>query len=100
MLFNLVLFASPLTKLGEILRTRNSTSLPIAMTTMFFSSNAMWTIYGHLIEDMVVHLSSVLGFILSTFQLLVIAWCRHLLPFDLGFLLHPMSLIANQEKLP
>lgn len=60
----------------------------------------MWTLYGHFIEDIVVHLSSVLGFILSTFQLLVIAWCRHVLPFDLGWLLHPMSLIATPAKLP
>jgi solute carrier family 50 protein (sugar transporter) len=88
-LFNLILFAIPLTKLGTILKSKNATSLPMAMTVVSFASNALWSLYGLLIKDMVVTLPSVLGYILCAFQVLVLLWCHNKLPFDLGFLLLP-----------
>jgi solute carrier family 50 protein (sugar transporter) len=84
--FNIVLFASPLTKVAHILHTRSADSLPLAMTCIGFLSNGVWTLYSMMIEDMVVLLPSLLGFLLSSFQVLLIAWCRDLLPFDLAFL--------------
>lgn len=86
---NVILFAAPLAKLGVILKTRNATSLPTAMTSISCLSNAVWTLYALLIDDLIVLLPSLLGFILSFFQVLVLLWCFHLLPFDLGFLLLP-----------
>lgn len=88
-LFNIVLFAAPLAKLGSILRTRSATSLPTAMIVISAVNNALWTLYGILIQDMVVLLPSILGFLLSGFQVLVLLWCHHQLPFDLAFLLLP-----------
>lgn len=85
--FNIILFAAPLAKLGSILRTRNSSSLPTAMTCISGVNNGVWTLYALLIEDDVVLLPSVLGFLLSTFQVLVIVWCKGGLPYDLSYLL-------------
>mmetsp|Transcript_74011 Transcript_74011/g.239272 ORF Transcript_74011/g.239272 Transcript_74011/m.239272 type:complete len:322 (-) Transcript_74011:121-1086(-) len=85
--FNIILFAVPLTKLGSILRTRNASSLPTAMTCISVVNNAVWSLFGLMIEDIVVLFPSVLGFCLSSFQVLVILWCQGSLPFDLGFLL-------------
>lgn len=85
--FNIILFAAPLAKLGTILRTRNASSLPTGMTCISGVNNGVWTLYALLIEDMVVLLPSVLGFLLSTFQVLVILWCNGALPYDLSYLL-------------
>jgi hypothetical protein len=50
-----------------------------------------------MIEDVVVLLPSVLGYVLSSFQVLVILWCRGLLPWELGFLLLPCGPAAAGE---
>lgn len=97
-LFNIVLFAAPLAKLGGILKTRNATSLPTAMTIVSAINNAVWTLYALLIEDIVVLLPSVLGFVLCFFQVLVLLWCFKVLPFDLGFLLLPCRASVPQKK--
>jgi hypothetical protein len=86
---NVVLFAAPLAKMGTILRTRSATSLPTAMTVVSAMSNGLWTLYALLIADMIVLLPSLLGFLLSFFQVLVLLWCFNILPFDLSFLLLP-----------
>lgn len=88
-LFNVVLFAAPLAKLSAILKSRNATSLPTAMTVVSAINNGLWTVYALLIKDMVVLLPSILGFLLCFFQVMVLLWCYKLLPFDLGFLLLP-----------
>lgn len=87
--FNLVLFAAPLSQLGNILKTRNATALPTAMTVISCVNNAVWSLYAILIKDMVVLLPSVLGFLLCLFQVLVLLWGFHVLPFDLSFILIP-----------
>lgn len=97
-LFNIVLFASPLAKLGDVLRTRSAASLPAAIITISWGNNGIWTIFGILIQDQVVLLPSVLGFLLSTFQVLLILWCHHKLPFDLSFLLLPWGNNAQSEQ--
>lgn len=86
-IFNIVLYAVPLAKLGSILRTRNASSLPTTMICVNVLNNAVWALYALLIEDMVVLLPSVLGFLLSSFQVLVILWCNNGLPYDLSYLL-------------
>mmetsp|Transcript_14923 Transcript_14923/g.26560 ORF Transcript_14923/g.26560 Transcript_14923/m.26560 type:complete len:311 (+) Transcript_14923:65-997(+) len=97
-LFNIVLFASPLAKLGDVLRTRSAASLPVAIIAVTFVSNGLWTMFGILIEDQVVLLPSLLGFMLSTFQVLLILWCHHKLPFDLAFLLLPWGNKAQSSQ--
>lgn len=102
-LFNIAMFAAPLTKLGTILRTKNASSLPMAMTFISVLNNATWALYAILIEDIVVLMPSLLGYLLSGFQVLVILWCKGVLPFDLGFLLlllREPSARANSSKDP
>lgn len=97
-LFNIVLFAAPLSALGTILRTRNASSLPTAMIAISCLSNAVWSLYALLIKDMVVLLPSILGFLLCLFQVLVLLWGYHVLPFDLGFILLPCRFLGSQGK--
>merc|ERR1712226_1320659 len=85
--FNVVLFGVPLTKIGIILRTRNASSIPQMMTFIAVINNAVWSLYALLIEDSVLLLPSLLGYFLSSFQVLLIFWCKGALPFDLDFLL-------------
>lgn len=94
--FNIVLFASPLSKIGIVLRTKNASSMPLLMTIMMVKCNGMWMIYAAMIQDSVVLLPSLLGYLLSVFQVTVIAWCKELLPFDLKFLL----LLSFEEAKP
>jgi len=86
-IFNVILFVVPLTKLGTILRTRNASSLPAGMAVISTCNNAIWTLYALMIQDPVVLLPSILAYILSLFQILVILWCKGHLPFNLGYLL-------------
>merc|ERR1719261_2358796 len=65
------------------------------MTVVSFLSNALWSLYGCLIKDMVVTLPSVLGYLLCGFQVLLLLWCHSKLPFDLGFLLLPCRTAAS-----
>jgi len=82
---NIALCAVPLLKLGGILRTRMNT-LPTAMILVAVANNGVWSLYGFLINDSVLLLPSVIGYVLSVFQMLVILWCKAKLPFDLVFL--------------
>jgi len=84
---NIFLYASPLAKVAPILRTRNASGLPMALTCISVANNALWTLYALMIQDAVVLVPSVLGYMLSAFQVMVILWCHGLLPFDLAFLL-------------
>jgi len=82
---NIALCAVPLFKLGGILRTRVNT-MPTAMILVAVANNGLWTLYGFLLKDNVLLLPSLIGYLLSVFQVLVIMWCKAKLPFDLIFL--------------
>ncbi|CAJ1353751.1 unnamed protein product [Effrenium voratum] len=84
---NVGLYSCPLMNMGNLLRTRNSSALPAFMVGINVLNNALWSLYALLIEDMVVLVPSLLGYCCSFFQIMLILWCRHLLPFDLSFLL-------------
>lgn len=83
---SLLLCVSPLANLGLIIRSKNSASIPLAMSGIMLLGNAGWTVYGVLLADPFVYLPSIFGFIMTTFQLIVTAWCGGLLPYDLSFL--------------
>lgn len=85
--FNILLSGVPLMKLGSILRSRSSLELPTGMTAVSCLNNALWTMFSLHLNDTVLLVPSLLGFVLSFFQIMVILWCNHALPFDLGFLL-------------
>eukprot|EP00428_Durinskia_dybowskii_P038975 CAMPEP_0170257768 /NCGR_PEP_ID=MMETSP0116_2-20130129/28749_1 /TAXON_ID=400756 /ORGANISM="Durinskia baltica, Strain CSIRO CS-38" /LENGTH=323 /DNA_ID=CAMNT_0010508801 /DNA_START=24 /DNA_END=992 /DNA_ORIENTATION=- len=84
---NVGLYAAPLAKVGAVLKARNASSLSVSLTVISIMNNALWSLYALMIDDFVVLLPSLLGYMLSIFNVLVILWCKHLLPFDLSFLL-------------
>lgn len=84
---NVLLSAAPLSELCTVLRTRNAGSIPLGITLVSTVSCLAWSMYGLLLEDMVVLLPSVLGYILAAFEVLLVLWCRRSLPFDLSYLL-------------
>lgn len=86
--FNIYLYAAPLGKVAEILRTKNSAPLDTMMTGIAVVNNALWSLYALMIQDSVLLVPSVLGYMLSAFQVLVILWCRGNLPYDLAYLLN------------
>jgi len=89
----IAMYASPLSKVGSILRTKNASPLPTSMTLISVTNNALWSLFALMIDDSVVLIPSVLGYLLGVFQVLVILWCKDSLPFDLSFLL-----IACRER--
>lgn len=102
--FNVVLSSAPLMKIGAVLRARSSKALPTGMTVVSCLNNALWTVFSMLLNDLVLLVPSILGFLLTFFQIMVILWCHHVLPFDLSFLLLPCSgsvtaveVVAGQE---
>lgn len=86
-ILNLCMSAAPLAKVPNIMRTKNANALNLAMTCLNLGNNVVWTMYAFLIEDVVVLLPSLVGYLLGGFQVLVILWCRGLLPFDLAFVM-------------
>jgi len=84
---NLILYASPLTKVVQILATRDGSLLNVPITSMMTISNAVWSGYSMLIQDQVLFLPSFFGYLLNVFQVILILWCHHKLPYELDFLL-------------
>jgi solute carrier family 50 protein (sugar transporter) len=82
----LLLCISPLSKLGLVVRSMNSASIPIAMSVVMLITNIAWAVYGLLLEDVFVFLPSLFGFVITVFQILVSAWCNGYLFYDLTFL--------------
>ncbi|XP_055537996.1 sugar transporter SWEET1 [Wyeomyia smithii] len=62
-------FASPLTKLAHVIRSKNTESLPFPIIVASFFVSLQWFIYGLLIEDGFIQIPNLLGCILSTTQL-------------------------------
>jgi solute carrier family 50 (sugar transporter) len=85
---------SPLSQLGVVVRTKRTQTIPLAMTTMMFLGNVCWGIYGWVLGNNVILLPCLLGFEISVFQLILYAWCKNLLPFELSFL---GDLFPNRE---
>lgn len=84
---NILLFAAPLGKVGLILRSRDSSPLDPGMTFIALVNNALWSTLGLVIQDNVLFLPSILGYLLSALQVMVILWCKGLLFWDLDFML-------------
>ncbi|XP_058460472.1 sugar transporter SWEET1 isoform X1 [Malaya genurostris] len=62
-------FASPLTKLAHVIRTKNTESLPFPIIVASFFVSLQWFIYGLLIDDRFIQIPNLLGCILSSIQL-------------------------------
>eukprot|EP00928_Gymnodinium_smaydae_P006456 TRINITY_DN1228_c0_g2_i1.p1 TRINITY_DN1228_c0_g2~~TRINITY_DN1228_c0_g2_i1.p1 ORF type:complete len:348 (+),score=49.61 TRINITY_DN1228_c0_g2_i1:130-1173(+) len=86
-LFNIFLGVAPMRKIPAILRSRDCSALPVGMTSLALANNAVWSLYAVILNDVVVLLPSVLGYVFAVIQVLVIMWCKGTLAFDLGFIL-------------
>ncbi|XP_053684914.1 sugar transporter SWEET1 [Sabethes cyaneus] len=64
-------FASPLTKLAHVIRSKSTESLPFPIIITSFFVSLQWYIYGLLIEDGFIQIPNLLGCILSSIQLLL-----------------------------
>mmetsp|Transcript_81930 Transcript_81930/g.235404 ORF Transcript_81930/g.235404 Transcript_81930/m.235404 type:complete len:273 (+) Transcript_81930:146-964(+) len=84
---NIFMYVTPLGNMKKLLKFRDASRISVGLTCLSVVNNALWTLYALMMEDLVLLLPSVLGYILSAFQVLIILWCRGSLPFDLAFLL-------------
>jgi len=84
---NIFMYVTPLGNVKKLLKFRDASRISVGLTCLSVVNNALWTLYALMMEDLVLLLPSVLGYILSAFQVLIILWCRGSLPFDLAFLL-------------
>jgi len=66
-----ILMASPLANLNNVLRTQSTETLPFPMIVANFILTGLWTLYGDIIEDSFVKVPNALGWILSVLQLLL-----------------------------
>jgi uncharacterized protein with PQ loop repeat len=82
----LLLCIAPLSKLGLVVRSMNSASIPLVMSIVMLITNVAWAVYGLLLHDVFMVLPSLFGLIITIFQLLVTAWCNGFLFYDLSFL--------------
>ena len=77
---------SPLAQLGVVVRTKKTSTIPMTMTSMMFLGNVCWGLYGWILSNNVILLPCLLGFEISIFQIILYAWCKDQLPFELSFL--------------
>lgn len=49
--FNIAFFASPLTQIKVVLKTKNADSLPFLLILVSFISSSLWFYYGLIIDD-------------------------------------------------
>lgn len=67
-----LLFASPLSTMGEVLATRNAASIYPPLTAMQVTNCAMWTVYGLGIGDIWVYGPNGTGLLLGLVQLVLV----------------------------
>eukprot|EP00397_Hematodinium_sp_SG-2012_P039529 GEMP01043171.1.p1 GENE.GEMP01043171.1~~GEMP01043171.1.p1 ORF type:complete len:295 (+),score=32.19 GEMP01043171.1:506-1390(+) len=82
----IILCAQPLSQLSQILRTKNRDSIDTPITVMLIINNGLWAAYAGLLRDPVLFVPSLVGYLLSVFQVILILWCQGTLPFDLSHL--------------
>lgn len=82
----IILCAQPLSQLPQILRTKNRDPIDTPITIMLIINNGLWAAYAGLLRDPVLFVPSLVGYLLSVFQAILILWCQGALPFDLSHL--------------
>ncbi|KAK3907828.1 Sugar transporter SWEET1 [Frankliniella fusca] len=65
----LLLIASPLAQLGEVIRTESTECLPFPMIFMGTISAFMWLLYGIILSDAFIQIQNLVGLLLSAIQL-------------------------------
>eukprot|EP00382_Lankesteria_abbotti_P004033 CAMPEP_0113854164 /NCGR_PEP_ID=MMETSP0372-20130328/7089_1 /TAXON_ID=340204 /ORGANISM="Lankesteria abbotti" /LENGTH=141 /DNA_ID=CAMNT_0000827145 /DNA_START=300 /DNA_END=725 /DNA_ORIENTATION=+ /assembly_acc=CAM_ASM_000359 len=85
---NIVLFSTPLAQVKSVVRSNSTESLPATIVTMMVFQNAVWTLYGSLLDAPVIYVPSIVCFEIVVFQgiVLLATATQSAVPFDIGFL--------------
>ncbi|KAG1680571.1 hypothetical protein FOA52_015018 [Chlamydomonas sp. UWO 241] len=65
----ITMYASPLSSMGEVIKTRNSASILVPLTITTLLNASLWAAYGLAIGDPYVYIPNVLGCVLAVGQL-------------------------------
>jgi len=68
------LAAAPLATVREVLRTKDASSIPSTLVLMQFIQFFSWTVYGWVVVDWSTFANNLVGVILGSFQLFLIAY--------------------------
>ena len=69
---SILLMGSPLSTVSIVLKERRTDSMPFATSLMAFLNSLSWSLYGYMVvDDPILWLPSAIGFILSSFQLML-----------------------------
>ncbi|CAD7926365.1 unnamed protein product [Amoebophrya sp. A120] len=87
-----VLAMAPLFQLPTVVRTRRTDMLDPWMCGIYLTVNGVWSLYGVILQDVVIIVPSVLSYALCVFQLVVILWTHRfsllgIAQWDLKFVL-------------
>lgn len=70
-LSSIALFTSPLMTVRKVVQTRNAESIPIALVTVGFISNTLWTFYGMAADEVFVWAPNVVCVLMGLVQILL-----------------------------
>eukprot|EP00744_Colponema_vietnamica_P007797 GILI01011170.1.p1 GENE.GILI01011170.1~~GILI01011170.1.p1 ORF type:complete len:209 (+),score=52.17 GILI01011170.1:35-628(+) len=76
LLFNVLMFVSPLQQLMKVVQTRDTSTLSPPLILMTIANCILWCIFGELIEDRFVFFPNLLGLFVGALQLLVLCWAN------------------------
>lgn len=65
------LYASPFATIAHVLRSRSTESIPIGMVLVGTLSNAVWVLYGVLVQDQIILIPTIVNTCLCVLQLLL-----------------------------
>ncbi|VDO62615.1 unnamed protein product [Heligmosomoides polygyrus] len=66
---NIASIGAPLFQVGEVIRTKNSESLPLPLCLACFAVSLQWLLYGILVNDYVIQVPNYIATLLSLIQL-------------------------------
>ncbi|KAG7396546.1 hypothetical protein PHYBOEH_002158 [Phytophthora boehmeriae] len=69
--FNLVLYASPLETMKKVIQTKNASSLPISISSIFMANAALWVVFSVAVNDVFVLVPNAIGTVLCAIQVLL-----------------------------
>ncbi|XP_038889282.1 bidirectional sugar transporter NEC1-like [Benincasa hispida] len=69
--FNLSVFASPLSIMRRVIRTKSVEYMPFSLSFFLTLSATMWFFYGFFIKDLFIALPNVVGFLLGMIQMII-----------------------------
>lgn len=70
-LSSIALFSSPLMTVRKVVQTKNADSIPIALVTVGFISNTLWTLYGMAADEVFVWAPNVVCVLMGLVQILL-----------------------------